>query len=144
MSKMTKIAAAGALAAASWIEAQAPPPKAPPTSEETRLISSLEGAELYQSYCAVCHGKEARGDGPMAGTIKTPPPDLTRIAARNRGMFPLQRVQQIISGESGVNAHGTREMPLWGPIFSQVAWDQDLGRVRVYNLAKYLEKIQRH
>jgi hypothetical protein len=33
-------------------------------------------------------------------------------------------------------------MPVWGPIFSQVAWDQDLGRMRVYNLAKYLEALQ--
>jgi len=39
-------------------------------------------------------------------------------------------------------AHGTREMPLWGPIFSEVCWDQDPGRVRVYSLAKYLEEIQ--
>ena len=135
-------------ATATWMFAADPPQpaKAPNTKaqEDTHLIASLEGHELYQAYCAVCHGKEAKGDGPMARALKTAPPDLTRIAARNRGMFPLQRVQDIISGESEVNAHGTREMPLWGPIFSRVAWDQDLGRVRVFNLAKYLETIQKN
>jgi mono/diheme cytochrome c family protein len=117
-----------------------PPPKNHP--EEKQLINSLEGQALYHEYCAVCHGKEAKGDGPMARVLKTAPPDLTRIALRNGGTFPFQRVQRIISGESEVNAHGTREMPLWGPIFSQVAWDQDLGRVRIYNLVRYLEKLQ--
>lgn len=141
MSKKSILAAAlaGAVATLTLAGQQAPSAK---KTEETRLISSLEGSDLYQSYCAVCHGKEGRGNGPVARTLKTAPPDLTGISARNRGMFPLQRVQQIISGESAVTAHGTREMPLWGPIFSQVAWDQDLGRVRIYNLARYLEKLQ--
>jgi len=112
------------------------------SSEEIRLIRSLEGEVLYHQYCAVCHGDKGLGNGPMARVLKTPPSDLTRVALRNGRVFPFQRVQQVISGESEVYAHGTREMPVWGPIFSQVAWDQDLGRVRVYNLTKYLEKIQ--
>jgi mono/diheme cytochrome c family protein len=119
--------------------AQAPPPKEP---EVTGLVASLDGYQLFQAYCAVCHGKDASGNGPMARVLKTPPPDLRHVAVRNGGVFPLQRVERIISGESEVFAHGTREMPLWGPIFSQVAWDQDLGRVRIRNLAKYLEKLQ--
>ena len=79
----------------------------------------------------------------MAGSLKTAPPDLTRIAARNAGMFPVVRVQKIISGEESAQAgHGPREMPVWGPIFSVVAWDQDLGKLRIYNLAKYIEEMQ--
>jgi hypothetical protein len=79
----------------------------------------------------------------MAKSLKTAPPDLTRIAARNGGMFPLARVRRIIAGEESLAAgHGTKEMPVWGPIFSQVARDQDLGRVRVDNLARYLETLQ--
>ena len=112
--------------------------------EQAPLIPSIEGYDLYQSYCAVCHGNEGKVDGPMARVLKSAPPDLTRIAVRNGGMFPFQRVQQIISGDSEVFAHGTREMPLWGPIFSQVAWDKDLGRVRIYNLTRYLEKLQKN
>jgi mono/diheme cytochrome c family protein len=119
--------------------AQTPPS---PRPEETHLISSLAGSDLYQAYCAVCHGKSAKGDGPMARVLKVPPPDLTHIAMRNGGRFPRQRVEQVLSGEDVEPGHGTREMPLWGPIFSQIAWDQDLGRVRIDNVAKYLEQLQ--
>ena len=79
----------------------------------------------------------------MAKSLKVTPPDLTRIAMRNGGRFPMTRLQRIISGEEPLPAgHGTREMPLWGPIFSQIAWDQNLGRVRVDNLARYIEGMQ--
>jgi mono/diheme cytochrome c family protein len=120
--------------------AQTPPPK---FSEETHLISSLAGSDLYQAYCAVCHGKTAKGDGPMERHLRVAPPDLTRIAKRNGGSFPKQHIEQILSGEAELpTGHGTREMPLWGPIFSQIAWDQDLGRVRIDNVTKYLEQLQ--
>jgi mono/diheme cytochrome c family protein len=113
----------------------------PPDS--TRLIDSVQGPNLYKAYCAVCHGSNAKGDGPMARWLKTTPSDLTRISTRNNGMFPLAKVRRIISGEEPLaSGHGTREMPTWGPIFSQVAWDQDLGRVRIDNLARYLEGLQ--
>ena len=112
-------------------------------ADSIRLIDSIQGPNLYKAYCAVCHGPNAKGDGPMAKSLKTAPSDLTRITTRNNGMFPLAKIRRIISGEEPLSAgHGTREMPTWGPIFSQVAWDQDLGRVRVDNLARYLESIQ--
>jgi mono/diheme cytochrome c family protein len=112
-------------------------------SETTRLIDSLEGPALFKSYCAVCHGTNAKGTGPMAIALKTSPSDLTRIAARNGGVFPTARVERIIAGEEPIpGGHGTGTMPVWGPIFSQIAWDQDLGRVRIHNLANYLSKIQ--
>ena len=79
----------------------------------------------------------------MTEWLKIKTPDLTRISLRGGGKFPLARVQRIISGEENITAgHGTREMPLWGPVFSQVSRDQDLGRMRVYNLAKFIEKMQ--
>jgi hypothetical protein len=79
----------------------------------------------------------------MAKSLKVAPPDLTRIAMRHGGRFPMARIQRIISGEEPLPAgHGTREMPVWGPIFSQIAWDQDLGRARVDNLTKYIEGMQ--
>jgi mono/diheme cytochrome c family protein len=114
-----------------------------PPAETTRLIPSLEGSDLYVAYCATCHGRDGKGHGPMAQVLKSPLPDLTRIAHRNHGKFPTGRVERIISGEQEFTpAHGSREMPLWGPIFSEIVWDRDLGRVRVHNLAKYLESIQ--
>lgn len=110
--------------------------------ETARLIHSVEGPALYKAYCAVCHGIDGRGRGPLAASLKTPPSDLTRIA-RSSGGFPSARIERIISGEEPAAAgHGPRDMPVWGPVFSQIAWDQDLGRIRIHNLAKYLEAIQ--
>lgn len=111
--------------------------------EEKQLIESLDGPALFQAHCATCHGSDARGKGPAAPALKTAPPDLTRISERNGGKFPFTRVEKIISGENGSPAsHGSREMPIWGPVFGQIAWDQDLGSVRIYRLAKYLESLQ--
>ena len=111
--------------------------------KEARLINSIEGPALYKAYCAACHGTDATGNGPMAPHLKTQPADLTRISERNGGMFPSARVEKIISGEEPLpSGHGTREMPVWGPVFSQVDRDQDLGRVRIDNLTRYLKSIQ--
>ena len=111
--------------------------------EQKRLIESLDGPALFQAYCAACHGKDGRGGGPAALTLKATPPDLTRISQRNGGRFPSDRVQKILSGdELGTPAHGSREMPVWGPIFRQIAWDLDLGRLCIYNLTKHLESLQ--
>jgi len=113
------------------------------TPQEKQLLDSFKGPELFKAYCATCHGKDAKGGGPMAASLRIAPPDLTRIAERNGGSFPFLQVQKIISGEQQAPAtHGTREMPVWGPIFSEVTWDQDLGRLRIYSLAMYLESIQ--
>ena len=115
----------------------------PETPQEKQLLDSFKGPELYKAYCATCHGKDGKGNGPMAASLRNTPSDLTRISARNGGTFPFLAVQKIISGEQeGPATHGTREMPVWGPLFSEVSWDQDLGRVRIYSLAVYLEKIQ--
>jgi Cytochrome c len=124
------------------IRAQSPVQKLPDTEH---LIPSLDGPTLYTRYCAVCHSKAADGHGPMAPILKTRVPNLTEIAKRNGGTFPFNRVQDTIAGtEQKGLGHGTREMPIWGPIFSQVTTDQDFGKVRIYNLAKYLESIQRY
>ena len=80
----------------------------------------------------------------MAASLKGKPADLTRISERNGGTFPFARMQKIVSGEQQLSAgHGSREMPVWGPIFSQVTRnDMDLGRVRIDNLTRYLRDIQ--
>ena len=142
----------------SWLPASAPALAQKSTEVEKPLIGSLRGADLFVSYCASCHGRDAKGNGPMAGALKVPPSDLTRIAIHNRGTFPMANVQKIIEGGeqpgtgtgatgSSSGGHGSRDMPVWGPIFSRVTvtpsgQDADLGRVRIDNLARYLREIQ--
>ena len=106
------------------------------------LIRSIEGPDLFQAYCAPCHGVDGRGAGPAAPALKTKVPDLTLLTRKNRGQFPLARIRETILGEQVVVAHGSREMPIWGSIFHQVEGDMDWGNVRLENLVKYLESIQ--
>ncbi len=100
------------------------------------------GRELYTSYCAVCHGKEGKGDGPAAAALKKMPADLTRLAAAEGGKYPVYRVRQSIIGGASVTAHGTSEMPVWGPIFDSVGSNKSLGELRVANLVKFIEDMQ--
>ena len=82
------------------------------------LIDSIQGPDLYKAYCASCHGADAKGDGVMTPSLRVKPSDLTRLAARNGGTFPLMRIEGIISGEVlPATSHGSSQMPVWGPIF---------------------------
>jgi mono/diheme cytochrome c family protein len=122
---------------------QKPEKNAPAKANPAPLIQSIKGPDLYRAYCASCHGVDAKGGGPMTASLKVPPSDLTQIALRNGGMFPMMRVERYISGEElPPRGHGSSDMPVWGPIFSQVTTDVDLGRVRIDNLARYLSSIQ--
>ena len=109
-----------------------------------KLIASMEGKDLYLAYCASCHGKLGKGDGPVASALKAPLTDLTTISKRNRGKFPREEMEKIILGEqkSARTAHGSEQMPVWGPVFSKVENDQDFGLVRVRRLVEYLMSIQ--
>lgn len=104
------------------------------------------GARAFAEHCAVCHGADARGDGPMAPTLHTPPADLTRIAARRRGDFPAAEIAQTIDGRFAPREHGTREMPIWGDLLGG-PWvpgpDREaLVRGTIETLIAYLESIQ--
>jgi mono/diheme cytochrome c family protein len=110
--------------------------------EYERLIYSVKGPDLFRAHCAACHGSDAKGGGPVASTLKSKPADLTVIAKNSGGKFPSARVLKIISGDEVLATHGSRDMPIWGPIFHQIEADQDFGNVRLQNLIKYLESIQ--
>jgi hypothetical protein len=122
---------------------QKQPGKVPPSEQQFQpLIRSVEGPNLFRAYCASCHGADAKGNGPAAPALKAKVPDLTLLAKRNGGRFPEPRVRKIIMGDEVVTVHGSREMPVWGPIFHQIEWDVDRGNVRLENLVKYLKSIQ--
>ena len=106
-------------------------------------IEPVSGKQLYNSYCALCHGSDAKGGGPFSPQLKIWPPDLTQLAKKNKGVFPEMHVEEAIDGEFGKPSHGTSEMPIWGPVFRSMAHGQkDSARVRIRTLLKYLESIQ--
>jgi mono/diheme cytochrome c family protein len=111
-------------------------------AELERLIYSIKGPDLYRAHCAPCHGLDGKGDGPMAPALKAKVPDLTVLSKNNGGQFPAARVRKMIMGDEVILSHGSREMPVWGPIFHQIEEDQDFGNVRLENLVKYLQSIQ--
>ena len=104
-------------------------------------VAPPDGAQLFRTYCASCHGTTGTGGGAAAVAMKVTPPDLTGIAARNRGVFPSERVTQIILGK-GVAAHGERSMPVWGDVFARKISNVD-PKTLVDALVRYLDGLQR-
>jgi mono/diheme cytochrome c family protein len=134
-------AAALAALAASGAQSQSSPKSSVP-QESQPLIRSVEGPDLFHAYCASCHGKDAKGNGPAAVALKAKVPDLTLLAKNNGGRFPEDRVRKTILGDDVIAAHGSREMPVWGPFFHQIEEDVDRGNVRIANLVQYIKSIQ--
>jgi mono/diheme cytochrome c family protein len=108
-------------------------------------IRPADGASIFRNYCAACHGFDGRGNGPMSKALKREVPDLTRLSQRNDGVFPAIHVRNTImfGADDLLPAHGSKEMPIWGPIFHEIEFDQDLGNIRLENVTKYLESIQK-
>ncbi len=98
--------------------------------------SAERGAALFAEHCIDCHGTDARGRGPIAEGLRAPPSDLTRIAARRAGVFPMAEVRRMVDGRSDFEGHRDVEMPLWGDFF-----DGDVD-AKIEALARYLESIQ--
>ena len=105
------------------------------------------GRGAYLQYCASCHGREGRGDGPVAVALRSAPTDLTRIAERGGGRFSQAAVAAYIDGRIPVPAHGPRERPVWGEKLGERLGGGDtaeeLVRGRLLVLVEYLESIQR-
>jgi hypothetical protein len=117
-----------------------------PVTAQTFGLADLSGAELFERFCAACHGTEAQGDGPVARGLATAVPDLTRINERNGGRFPADAIRDTIDGRSPVLAHGTRVMPVWGYEFwveegADITAERE-ARELVRRLVLYLESIQ--
>ncbi len=108
------------------------------------VISAVSGADLFRFYCATCHGVDGKGDGPVVPSLRQPPPDLTKIAARHRGHFPSEELRRFVAGtDQPAPAHGSREMPVWGPIFRSLEPHDRLTQVRIENLVAYIETLQK-
>jgi len=115
--------------------------------------SQLGKFEFMRS-CASCHGTDGKGQGPVAKTLKQQPADLTKLSETNKGVFPIARVFGVIDGRVQVIVHGSRQMPVWGDVYTQSLSERaprdfmskELGdilvRVRILTLVEYLSSIQ--
>jgi len=151
------VLASAAVLAALWpsndrsAPAQDNPPDQPPAvSVEQKPIlhdgSAAKGRVAFRIYCASCHGATAKGDGQVGKYLKVPPTDLTRLAAKNKGTFPTDRVYDVIDGrEAKVPVHGARDMPVWGLSFQTEGKDSNQEaevRGRILDLMAFLKTVQ--
>jgi len=105
-------------------------------------VSPANGKAMFHEYCAACHGVDGKGNGPAAPALTKAPADLTQLAAHNNGKFPDVRVSRYIEGMDTVQAHGTRDMPIWGDVFKSLNRDPAAATMRVSNLTEYVRSLQ--
>lgn len=108
-----------------------------------QATSPASGKEMFVAYCASCHGKDAKGDGPAASALKLAPADLTQLSAKNGGKYPSAKVTSVLNGQANLAAHGNKEMPVWGPIFFRMSQGHESEvQMRIANLNHYIESLQ--
>lgn len=110
-----------------------------------RPTPANSGERMYKQYCAACHGKDGKGDGPAVAALKTPPADLTMLAMNNGGKFPAEHVIAVLQMGTAEAAHGTKDMPVWGPLFYALGGlepSTDVAQLRISNLTNYIKSIQ--
>lgn len=126
------------------LAAQQKPPAAVPTikTEPAQPIRSINGLDLYKEYCAVCHGIDGKGKGPAAVALKDPVPDLTLLEKTAKGKTYTISLENAITGKGKlIPAHGTVDMPIWGPAFNSI-YGEGGARARVNNLVTYIQSLQ--
>ena len=113
--------------------------------KKTTIVSTspASGVAMYTEYCAVCHGKAGKGDGPAAAALKKTPADLTMLAMHNDGKFPENKVYGSIRGEAETPAHGSKDMPVWGSLFQDMSHGNSAEvQMRISNLTHYIAGLQ--
>ena len=109
-----------------------------------KATNAASGQEMYASYCAVCHGANATGNGPAQSALKNPATDLTTLAQKNGGKYPGLHVSSILRGDAELAAHGSKDMPVWGPLFRNLSQGHDAEvQQRITNINSYIESLQK-
>src|SRR5215471_14364409 len=148
VSRLTCLLAILALVCTMTAIAQTAPAAPQATKPEIKHVPAAytdpsSGKEMYNAYCASCHGADGKGNGPAAPALKVSPTNLTLMTARNHGSFPETHVAAVLQGDAMTPAHGSKDMPVWGPIFhSMGGHSQAQVQLRIRNLTNYLESIQ--
>jgi mono/diheme cytochrome c family protein len=105
--------------------------------------NAASGLDMYVNYCAVCHGKDGKGNGPATPALKVPATDLTLLARTNGGKYPALHVSGVLRGDADLPAHGNKDMPVWGPLFWRMSQGHEAEvQQRVANLNQYIESLQ--
>jgi mono/diheme cytochrome c family protein len=121
---------------------------APGWAEDDGAAAS-QGRADYLTYCASCHGADGQGDGPVAGSLKNRPPNLTYLQQQETdGEFPYQLVMNIIQGNPdyamNYRTHGPADMPVWGRVLTEDSGDREsVAKARIRNLVEYIKSIQK-
>lgn len=137
------------LAAAVTLAALAAPlgASAAEPAASTEDLALRIGREKYLRHCAACHGPRGEGDGIAAHLFDSKPRDLTLLARENGGKFPTSLVIAVVKGKAQIDAHGTREMPVWGDIAGRRELDsmvaEGAANAELLTIARYLESIQK-
>jgi mono/diheme cytochrome c family protein len=120
------------------------------SAQSTKVKPMDFGQQEFIARCASCHGRDAKGGGPIADLLRKSPPDLTLLSRGNGGIFPISRVYDSIVGDD-VKAHGSRDMPVWGQMYRLRAGEhyadtyydpEAYVRVRVLALVEYISRLQ--
>jgi len=121
------------------------PPATPATTPQDQFPPDFvpTGKAMFKQYCAACHGMDAKGHGPARAALKVPAADLTTLAKRHGGEFPVDMVTNVLRFGPGVAAHGSSDMPTWGGIFQYMDnYNQAAVQKRIKNLCDYLISLQ--
>ena len=115
-------------------------------SSTSAPIAADDGKQMFASYCAPCHGVDGRGHGPTAAALKQTPADLSQLAKNNHGTYPAAHVMAVMDFGAAVPAHGTEEMPIWGPLLERVGHPTTSSptnrAMRIDSLVKYIQTLQ--
>jgi len=106
--------------------------------------SAASGKEMFNQYCATCHGIDGKGNGPAASAMKAPVTDLTQLAKKHDGKYPANSVASVLKFGGGPAAsHGSAEMPVWGPLFKSLdKYHDTVVQQRISNIVNYIETLQ--
>lgn len=116
---------------------------AKPATGGAPLESAIDaGRQRFEMNCAICHGLDARGNGPFAELLNVKPPDLTLLSRAQGGDFPFSRIYRRIDGRDLPLAHGTRAMPIWGQRLKREGGDETYVRGRLFEIMLFLESLQ--
>ena len=122
--------------------------------EEVSAQAIEFGKGEFLRSCASCHGPSGKGDGPVAKSLTKKPADLTKLSENNQGVFPISRVYDVVDGRVQVIIHGTREMPVWGDVYTRELSGRmprdfmakeladAMVRVRILMLIEYISTLQ--